>query len=156
MHRSRGTGPRATVSGAFPVLNDRGGQAPALRCRGMPFVIRRSQTTERDRPPRYVSGDVSSCLDRGGQAPALRVEGCLSMPGSRGTGPRATGNMNASRGRRDLLVSMHPYALRIKCRFFNPTFVCFHFPSLDRFQYRNALSTRRRRRLTNPRKVPPT
>ena len=111
----------------------RGGQAPALRCRGMPFVIRRSQTTERDRPPRYVLRDSLHVWIAGDRPPRY---------GPRDVSPCIAGD--------------RPPRYGLNVVFFNPISACFHSQLRDRFQYPNALSTRRRRRLTNPRKVPPT
>ena len=70
--RSRGTGPRATVSGTVTIKN-----APFTVGRG---PVPRHATIAGDRPPRY-----GACNDREGQALALR-----SLKRSRGTGPRAT------------------------------------------------------------------
>ena len=78
IERSRGTGPRATVSGGF--LGHRFAARPLHPCRsGSPdpdlFVIRRSQTTEGkhivtmelagDRPPRYDKKRLPLTVGRG-------------------------------------------------------------------------------------------
>ena len=115
--RSRGTGPRATVSGKMlRGSSDREGQALALRCRsGLPFTVgrgpvpRHARDDERSRgtgPRATVSGKMlRGSSDREGQALALRYAewapfhrragacpppcpGCDER--SRGTGPRAT------------------------------------------------------------------
>ena len=88
IQRSRGTGPRATGPEAasphrraracpspcfcvtcvrFCFLNNRGGQAPALRCPGRFLIFRRARACP--------SPCLAQSNDRGGQAPALRCPG---------------------------------------------------------------------------------